>query len=112
VLELTGWRAHWLRQSLAVALAVVALLTVGCSKPLAENECLALLDRYTELLVKEEDPKATPQEIAHDQEAARTAAQTEPRFEFALCAKKVKRHGFECAMAAPSVDAIERCLVF
>jgi hypothetical protein len=84
----------------------------GCQKPLAEEECLQLLDRYTEFLVREEDPKASPQQVAHDQAAARTAARTDPQFEFSSCSRKVKRRSFECAMTAPSVDAIERCLVF
>lgn len=90
----------------------LALAATGCEKPLAEEECLQLLDRYTEFLVREEDPKATPQQVAHDQEAARAAARTNPSFEFATCARKVRRRSFECAMTAPSVDAIERCLVF
>jgi hypothetical protein len=96
---------------LFISVALSAGLT-GCEKPLAEEECLQLLDRYTEFLVREEDPKATPQQVAHDQEAARTAARTDPTFEFSTCSRKVRRRSFECAMTAPSVDAIERCLVF
>jgi hypothetical protein len=97
------------------ALALTAWLSLafaGCEKPVGEEECLLLLDRYTEFLVREEDPKATPQQVAHGQEAARTAARTNPEFEFATCSRKVRRRSFECAMTAPSVDAIERCLVF
>jgi hypothetical protein len=89
-----------------------SLAAAGCEKPLVEEECLQLLDRYTEFLVREEDPKATPQQVAHDQEAARTAARTNPAFEFAACPSKVRRRSFEGAMTAPSVDLIEHCLVF
>jgi hypothetical protein len=92
--------------------AWLSLAAGGCEKPLGEEECLQLLDRYTEFLVREEDPKATPQQVAHGQEAARTAARTNPAFEFGTCSRKVRRRSFDCAMTAPSVDAIERCLVF
>ena len=90
----------------------LSLAVAGCEKPLGEEECLQLLDRYTEFLVREEDPKATPQQVAHAQEAARTTARTNPAFEFATCSRKVRRRSFECAMTAPTVDDIERCLVF
>ena len=92
--------------------AWLAIAATGCEKPLGEEECLQLLDRYTEFLVREEDPKATPQQVAHGQEAARTAARTNPAFEFSTCSRKVRRRSYECAMTATGVDAIERCLVF
>jgi hypothetical protein len=58
----------------------------------------------------DEQPKATPAEIATKQLAARRAADL-PEFEFDACADKVSRRQFECAMAAASVDDVERCLI-
>jgi hypothetical protein len=92
--------------------AVAAFLAVACGRPLGNGECGRLLDHYTELLVKEEDPNVTPEGVAHRQGEARMAAKNDPRFEFSECPKRVSRRGYECAMEAPSVDAIERCLVF
>jgi hypothetical protein len=92
--------------------AVGALALSACQKPLKDAECKRLLDRYTEFLVREEDPGATPERVAHALEEARIAAERDPRFEMARCGERVPRRGFECAMNAPTVDAIERCLVF
>jgi hypothetical protein len=89
-----------------------AIALSACQKPLADAECNRLLDRYTEFLVREEEPGATPERLAHALEEARLAAERDPRFEMAECPRRVPRRGFECAMSAPSVDAIERCLVF
>jgi hypothetical protein len=92
--------------------AVSALALSACQRPLEDTECKKLLDRYTEFLVREEDPTATPERVAHALEEARIAAERDPRFEMARCPRRVPRRGFDCAMKAPSVDAIEQCLVF
>jgi hypothetical protein len=91
---------------------VSALALSACQKPLEHVECRRLLDRYTEMLVREEEPTATPERVAHTLEQARRAADQDVRFEMAKCPERVPRRSFECAMIAPSVDAIERCLVF
>jgi hypothetical protein len=91
---------------------VGALALSACQKPLEIVECRRLLDRYTEMLVREEEPTATPERIAHALEQARRAADKDVRFEMAECPRRVPRRSFVCAMSAPSVDAIERCLVF
>jgi hypothetical protein len=64
------------------------------------------------MLVREEEPAATPERVAQVLEQARRVAEKDPRFEMAACPDRVPRRSFECAMSAPSVDAIERCLVF
>ena len=98
--------------ALAASTASVVLAAPGCSRPLANDECQKLLDRYTELLVREEHPGITPEAVAHTQGEARNTARTDPRFEFSECSRRVSRRDYECAMNAPTVDAIERCLVF
>ena len=99
-----------LRLGIAVALALTGAL--GCEKPLDERDCERLLDHYTELLVREENPGATPVQVALEMDEARALSRKDPRFELAECGKKLSRSSYTCAMAAPSVDAIERCMMF
>ncbi len=89
-----------------------AVALVGCARPVAEEECRTLIERYTELLVKEEEPGASPERIARLQGEARNAAEKNPKFELSACSAKVSRASYECAMHASSVDAIERCMIF
>jgi hypothetical protein len=96
----------------AFGAAVVATVLSGCGRPVAEEECRTLIERYSELLLKEEEPGANPERVARVQTEARTLAEKSPAFELSSCTKKVSRRSYECAMHAPSVDAIERCLVF
>lgn len=93
-----------------ITLPALALLGVACRSPLTEGECDQLLDRYTEKLMLDENPKATPATIVEKQAAARLLARQDPVFEFSACARKVGRSQFECAMQAGDVDSIERCL--
>ncbi len=96
----------------SAVLCAVAVVSSACSRKLERTECLKLLDRYTELLVKDEEPDALPERIAQAQARARTTAQKDARFDFASCPSRVSRREYECAMSAPTVDAVERCLVF
>lgn len=99
-------------------LVVAALFTVasapvsGCGRKLDQTECNKLLDRYTELLVKDEEPEAAPERIAQAQARARTVAKKDARFDFSSCSSRVSRSEYECAMTAPTVDAVERCMIF
>lgn len=90
----------------------MTLSATACEHKLERAECTKLLDRYTELLVKEEEPGAEPERIAQAQARARATAEKDQRFEFASCASRVARSQYECALTAPNVDAVERCLVF
>jgi hypothetical protein len=94
------------------ALIALAPLVAGCGRPVAEEECRTLVERYAELLVKEEEPAASPERIARVQTEARTLAEKNPKFELSSCSQKVSRSSYECAMHAGSVDDIERCLIF
>lgn len=91
-------------------LAAVTVATLGCQKPLETDECERLLDRYTELLLRNENPEVTAQVIAVKQTEARALAKSEPAFEWVRCADAVSRVQFDCAMRAGSVDDVERCL--
>ncbi|HEX2882072.1 MAG TPA: hypothetical protein VHO25_21280 [Polyangiaceae bacterium] len=99
----------WARLACA---AVVAVSSSSCAKALSDDDCNALLDRYTELLAKSQNAQMPAQRISELQERARELARNEPAYEFADCAQRVSRRHFECAMQAPSVDEMERCLIF
>jgi len=102
-----------LRRTGGVACALLATLTLAaCGRPVKEEECRTLIERYSELLLKEEEPGANPERVARVQTEARTLAEKDPTFELSTCTKKVSRASYECAMRASNVDAIERCLVF
>jgi hypothetical protein len=100
-------------RSLGAALRALSCLLflapAGCSKALGPGECEALLDRYTELLVRSDRGATTAAELVKLQAAARTRAAHEPSF--AQCSSRVSRRAFECAMAAENVDRLEQCLL-
>lgn len=104
---LRRWR-HTSAKWLSVA---ISLLALACQSGRTPEQCELLLDRYTELLVKQENPKVGDLELRARKEAARRLAATDPSFEFASCQARVSRRQYECAMAAPTVDTVERCLL-
>lgn len=92
--------------------ALLGLLLTSCGKALSDDECTALLDRYTEQLAKSQNAQIPAQRITELQQRARELAKRDPHYEFADCSNRVSRRNFECAMQAPSVDEMERCLIF
>jgi hypothetical protein len=92
----------------AVVGTIVTLLAPGCGRHATPAECAALLDRYVELLVREQDPKAPDTEIAQQKERTRAKAENEPAF--ASCPNEVSAKGARCAMSAVNVDEFEKCL--
>jgi hypothetical protein len=91
----------------ALACALFAT-TFGCSRHATLAECNALLDRYVELLVKEQNPKADDLEIGRHKAATREKASHDASF--AGCPKEVSAKSARCAMDAPNVDEFEKCL--
>ena len=81
---------------------------VACARHATAIECRALLDRYVELLVREQDPRADDGEIA--KQKALTRSKAEHDSDFASCPKKVSSREVRCAMGAPNVDEFEKCL--
>ncbi len=84
-------------------------LLSGCGRSLEPSECNALLDHYTELLAHAKNPTLPDPEVERLQSQARSQAAADP--EFSRCSAKVSRSQWECAMKAPSVDEVERCLL-
>jgi hypothetical protein len=89
--------------------AVGALWLASCRPALTEQECLKLLDHYTDKQIDQARPSTLSAERFVLIEQARVRAASDP--EFATCTAKVSRSAYECAMDAASADAIERCLL-
>lgn len=92
-----------------VGCAIAATSTVGCREKVTPAECGALLDRYVELLAKTNELDAGPPAVAELQERARKLAAEDPAF--ADCEREVSRRQLECALAAPTADRLEICLM-
>jgi hypothetical protein len=99
-----------LRHRPSILLLNVALATslVGCVRHATASECSALLDRYVELLVREQDPKASDAEVATQKGLTREKASHDASF--ASCPKEVTAHSLGCAMGSSNVDEFEKCL--
>lgn len=85
------------------------LLSFGCGKPPTEQECVALLDRYVQLLVQSDRPGTSDAEVLKLQAQAREKAARAPTF--ARCADEVSREDLECALRADTADRFEQCLL-
>ncbi len=88
---------------------VAGVLASACAEPLTTDECNALLERYTDLLVRSERPDVNPEELLRLRREARARAAAGR--EFAKCSTKVSRRQWDCAMSANAVDDLERCLL-
>jgi hypothetical protein len=84
-------------------------LSTACSRPLSSDECNQLLDHYTELLVRSANKDVSNEDLARLEREARAKAAADQ--EFARCSVRVSRRQWECAMKAPNVDDVERCLL-
>lgn len=102
------------KTGLALWLAAMPLATsvTACRERLTLRECDAMLDRYLEHLVEKRRPETGAGEVERLKNEARALAHEDPTFEFDSCPAKISRSQYECAMSAPTVDDIERCLVF
>jgi hypothetical protein len=80
----------------------------GCARGATPAECSALLDKYVELLLREQNPAVAATELAAKKELARQKALRDEAF--AACPKEVGAREVRCAMQAPNVDEFEKCL--
>jgi len=88
---------------------VAAALLASCARPLSDDECHAMLERYVELLVQSDRPDVKADELARLKLEAHKKAAHDPAF--STCRKDVSRHAFECAMRASNADQLEQCLL-
>jgi hypothetical protein len=87
---------------------VLAPTLGSCVRHATASECSALLDRYVELLVREQDPKASDVEVARQKQLTREKASHDASF--ASCPKEVSSRALGCAMGSGNVDEFEKCL--
>jgi len=92
-----------------LALVCAALALAGCGKRLDPGECDALLDRYVELLLRDDRPKSSAGEILRVQQEARKRALRDPAFQ--ECGQRVSRGSYDCAMHASDANQLEQCLL-
>lgn len=98
-----------LKRRTAAVSVTLALLAPACSQPVTHEECDQLLDKYTELLTRERNREVTEEELIRVRQAARDKAAGSR--EFTKCGSKLSRRQYACAMRAPTVDDIERCML-
>jgi len=104
--------ARRLPAQVALALTVAAAVSASCARPLDPADCDRLLAHYTALLVREHEPTTPPERVAERVQAALALGRDDARFQTARCTESLTRRAFDCAVAAPTVDEVERCLVF
>jgi len=93
----------------ATSALLAALATIGgCGRRPTAAECDALLDRYVELLVREQSPDAPASEIERQKQLTRARAAGNPSFQ--RCVQEVRASDITCALGAPNVDEFEKCL--
>ncbi|MEO6576612.1 MAG: hypothetical protein ABIP89_22380 [Polyangiaceae bacterium] len=83
-------------------------ILASCKKKIAQPDCEKLIDRYATLVVTERDRDASATTIKSEQAAFRDEAKGDENFQ--SCESKITRAEFDCAMAASTADAFEKCL--
>ena len=94
------------RASLVVV--IVGMSAVACKPKVTPAECDLLVERYARLVVTEKYPDASSERIS--EEAKRELGEARGDDAFKNCRSEVSRSEFDCAMLAPSADALEKCL--
>jgi hypothetical protein len=102
-----GARARLALSASCVALGIVAW-AAGCRAKASAAQCDQLLERYASLVVREKLPDASATEIASEQQREKGEARGDDAIK--NCSSEVSQAEFECAMHAPSADAVEKCL--
>jgi hypothetical protein len=91
-----------------LVLAAACALLGGCKAKATPAECDALIDRYATLVVTEAYPDAGPDRIKAEQEREKTEARGDDAFK--NCSSEVSHAERDCAMAAKTATAFEKCL--
>ena len=95
----------------SLPLCVVALAlasTMGCKPKASGAQCDQLLERYAQLVVMERFADASADQIKTEREREKSEARGDDAFK--NCSSEVSQLELECAMQAPSADALEKCL--
>ena len=94
--------------AIAVAAVLVAVAAGACKPKATPAQCDRLIERYAELVVREAHPDASAEIVKGAQEQVKVEARGDDAFK--NCPSEVSRAEFDCAMAAPTADAVEKCL--
>lgn len=100
--SLTRLAAH------CVTACVVLTFAVGCKAKASATQCDQLLDRYAQLVVTERTADASAAQIRAERDREKSEARGDDAFK--NCSSEVSQAEFECAMRAPTADALEKCL--
>jgi hypothetical protein len=92
----------------AILIASLALFAVGCKRKASPAECEVLLDRFATLVVKEKHPDAGAPLVESEQRRERDEAKHDEAFR--NCPSEVSREELDCAMKAPTTEAMLKCL--
>jgi hypothetical protein len=91
---------------------VATLATFGtaaaCRKKVSQKQCDELLDRFSELVVKERLPDAGAESLATERVRERDEAKTDDAFKNCTSEVQVEEHA--CAMKAATSEALIKCL--
>ncbi len=90
-----------------VALAMFVFIA-DCKKKVSPAQCDAIVERYAELVVKEKMPDASATDVARERAREKNEAHGDDAFK--NCASELQVDDYECAMKAPTPDALEKCL--
>lgn len=91
-----------------ITLLAALLLLASCKPKVAQPDCEKLIDRYATLVVTERNRDASASTIKSEQVTFREEAKGDENFQ--SCVTKITRAEFDCAMAASTADAFEKCL--
>jgi hypothetical protein len=110
------WGATSIRRSLrgcllallwAAALAALGSAT-SCKRKVSSKHCDELLERFSELVVKEHFPDAGAEVVAAERTRERKEAKSDDAFK--NCTSEVQADEYACAMKAASSEALIKCL--
>ena len=93
---------------LAVIALLLALPSFGCKERVSRAQCDELVSRFAELVVREKLPKAPPEAVRVEQAREREEAARDDNFK--NCTTELRAEEYRCAMAAPTSEALIKCL--
>lgn len=100
------------RISVLGLLLVASLASFGsstsCKRKVSQTQCDELLDRFSELVVKERMPDAGADALAAERVRERGEAKSDDAFK--NCTSEVQANEHACAMKAATSEALIKCL--
>jgi len=105
-----GGTARRIGITLTLLVAVLATFgsTTSCRKKVSQKQCDELLDRFSEMVVKERMPDAGAETLAAERARERSEAKGDDAFK--NCTSEVQVDEHACAMKAASSEALIKCL--